>query len=166
MFSFRGKPTVFGNPECNLDFECPLTEVLQYDPATDKWESLGSLSKQRIAAEIVEVPISFCEYFREPPLPTDEPLDPSEMTAALLVGGYIGQGFGGRLLSDVEIFGCGLDDAGIVVEPLPGPTSRVAGIYIQESPGDLGLVLICGGEVPCPDGSFTCPLVLDDSCFT
>ncbi len=27
MYTFNGRPTLFGNPECNEEVECPRTEV-------------------------------------------------------------------------------------------------------------------------------------------
>ncbi len=42
MFSLWDRPTIFGLPDCNDNFECPLTEVSQYDPERNAWVRIGS----------------------------------------------------------------------------------------------------------------------------
>ncbi len=47
MFTLWGRPTIFGLPDCNDDFECPMTEVRQYDPDRNTWVRLGSQLYER-----------------------------------------------------------------------------------------------------------------------
>ncbi len=65
MFTFQGLPTIFGSPECDEDFECSLTEVVQYDPELDLWIKLGSLLESRELFNVVEVPAEYCSYFTD-----------------------------------------------------------------------------------------------------
>ncbi len=61
MWSFRGRPTIFGYPRCDEAGVCRDTEVLQYDPEADEWVDLGDLRQPREYAELVEVPGEVCD---------------------------------------------------------------------------------------------------------
>ncbi len=37
--------------------------MIQYNPASDSWERLGTLKDDRLAHEVVEVPGEMCGYF-------------------------------------------------------------------------------------------------------
>ncbi len=58
--SFRGKPTVFGNTVCDDAGSCTYSEVVQYDPETDSWDSLGQMSVGRAFHTVIEVPVELC----------------------------------------------------------------------------------------------------------
>ena len=45
LFTFRGRPTEFGNPECDDSCDCPRTNVIQYDPIRDTWDNIGKLTQ-------------------------------------------------------------------------------------------------------------------------
>ena len=60
MFSFRGKPTVFGYTNCDNEGNCVNDRVLQYDPMMDEWKFIGSIKEERNDVEVVEVPRSWC----------------------------------------------------------------------------------------------------------
>jgi len=47
MFSFHGRPTIFGSPECSGDGTCLYHEVLQYNSVDDNWLSIGRLTESR-----------------------------------------------------------------------------------------------------------------------
>ncbi len=47
MFSFRGRPTIFGNKRCDDDLNCVDDEVLQYDPEEDEWVPIGTMFQAR-----------------------------------------------------------------------------------------------------------------------
>jgi len=67
LFSFGGKPTLFGSAQCNGNAErrrCPLTKVIQFDPTENEWKTLGQMLQQRTLHEVIEVPISFCELLQ------------------------------------------------------------------------------------------------------
>jgi len=63
--TFRGKPTIFGYPDCGNNGICSANQVLQYDPSTDEWESIGRLKTEREYSGIIEVPGKFCDILRE-----------------------------------------------------------------------------------------------------
>ncbi len=96
MWSFRGRPTIFGNPFCDEDFNCVNTEVLQYDPEADAWAPIGYLSEGRYYHEVVEVPRSFCQAVATFTTTTQSP---EANNAALIIGGYdqvsVGKDLGG-----------------------------------------------------------------------
>lgn len=47
MNSFRGRPTIFGNPECNDGGECPETGVVQVMTKADLAWDLIAICKHR-----------------------------------------------------------------------------------------------------------------------
>jgi len=62
LFSFRGKPTVFGTCEdCNNADE--PTQILQFQLETLEWWYIGDMLEARDRHEVVEVPLSFCDAF-------------------------------------------------------------------------------------------------------
>ncbi len=63
LWSFRGRPTVFGSPRCNGSgsSSCSSVEVAQYSPEADRWEAVGRMRRPRTYHEVVEVPGFFCE---------------------------------------------------------------------------------------------------------
>ena len=60
MFTFRGKPTVFGFTRCDEEGNCEDDRVLQYDPKADEWRFIGNILGERRDVEVVEVPRSWC----------------------------------------------------------------------------------------------------------
>ena len=59
--SFRGRPTVFGQPVCNIDGTCEYKMIYQYDPFNDQWIKLGEMTDSKLYFDYVEVPKSFCD---------------------------------------------------------------------------------------------------------
>jgi len=47
MFSFHGKPTVFGDLECMDNANCVYTAVKQYRPEEGGWIKIGQLKESR-----------------------------------------------------------------------------------------------------------------------
>ncbi len=123
VWSFRGKPTVFGSTVCDGEGNCKYTGVEQYDVDMDKWIHLGELTQTRTFHDVVEVPVSFCEY-------NDNPLYQTN-TAVMIIGGATEVDvlsadpddpvFDGTPLDSVEIFGCPGVDGTIEVDPFPYP---------------------------------------------
>jgi len=66
LYSFRGKPTVFGTCK-NCDDPNDLTaehkEIIQYLEEDDEWITIGYMQESRIDNLVIEVPISFCDSF-------------------------------------------------------------------------------------------------------
>ena len=60
MTLFRGKPTVFGHPTCGDFGDCVTNEILQFDLATNTWNSLGTMNNPRSTHNVIEVPMSQC----------------------------------------------------------------------------------------------------------
>ncbi len=59
MFTLWDRPTIFGLPNCDNDFECPLTEVRQYDPENNFWIRIGSQLFER-TQQVCAILISMC----------------------------------------------------------------------------------------------------------
>ncbi len=122
MWTFRKKPTIFGNTVCDGLGNCEFTGVEQYDVTTNKWIHIGKMIQTRTFHEVVEVPVSFCDFSSNSVFETD--------TAAMIIGGIYNIDSADNpdnlqemeVLSSVEIYGCpGLEDT-MVVEDLPYPT--------------------------------------------
>ncbi len=65
MHSFQGRPTIFGQPECDESGgNCPMTGVEQYDQSTDTWRKIGSMAMARRFHAVVEVPGEWCDMVR------------------------------------------------------------------------------------------------------
>ncbi len=123
LWSFRGKPTVFGSTVCDGLGNCEFRGVEQYDVDTDMWINIGEMIQTRTFHEVVEVPVSFCEFSSNSVFETD--------TAAMVIGGIYDvdivdlnpddpQGEM-QVLSSVEIYGCpGMEDT-MPVENFPYP---------------------------------------------
>ena len=43
IHTFRGKPTVFGNAICDDTAYCTYSEIDQYNPDTDTWDTIGRM---------------------------------------------------------------------------------------------------------------------------
>ena len=67
LYNFRGKPTFFGVPTCPVtadnDIICGYENVVAYDVAADKWETIGKMSTSRRYQVVIEVPVDMCQYF-------------------------------------------------------------------------------------------------------
>ena len=61
MWSYQGKPTIFGNPVCDDEAHCENKEVIQYDPESDSWVMIGQMLESRTYHAVIEVPAEFCE---------------------------------------------------------------------------------------------------------
>ncbi len=168
MWSYQGKPTIFGNPFCDEDLECSFTEVLQYDPELDDWISLGNMLGPHTYAAVIEVPESFCDGYVTISTPTSIPtttssVSPLEETAALIIGGREYGSFGETLIPEVEIFGCpNIDPSETLIQPLPTLTYNTAGAYVHNFEGS-DYVMICGGY-QCSEGQDVCDV--GNVCFT
>ncbi len=62
LWSFQGKPTVFGAPVCDGLGDCYYSQVIQYQAEIDEWTLLGDMHVPRRSQEVVEVPKSFCDF--------------------------------------------------------------------------------------------------------
>jgi len=62
LFTFQGKPTVFGTSLCDLCDEdsTNLKQVRQYQPDENDWKTIGYLDESRKWHEVIEVPKAFC----------------------------------------------------------------------------------------------------------
>ena len=142
MWSFQGKPTIFGNPTCDEDFRCSFSEVIQFDLASNTWEVLGNMLRSRRYHEVIEVPVSVCEDFTStltPPITTEEP-SPFDVTAALLIGGFNPDREGGNILNEVEVFGC---PNPVSIPSYPFNTYFPGATFVRDE--NDGHVLVCGG---------------------
>ena len=146
MFTFRGKPTIFGNARCGVNGQCPYTGVTQYDSQRDLWVDLGDMVIERQMHEVIEVPRAFCDYFAPlptlppnpiPPMPTPPPTDAN---AALVVAGYWPDHDVDPFLKTAELFGCP-GRGSIPVADFPLGSYQHAGAFIPSSER----VLVCGG---------------------
>ncbi len=146
MFSFGGRPTIFGIPSCDSDGECEYREVVQYDPLSDSWLTLGSMTETRLMHEVIEVPVEYCDYF------VLEEESSEENEAAIILGGY-------NQATDVyhqsvELFGC-TDDETIYLTDYPEEgIILTSGTFITEE----GRLMVCGGST-CP------PCVRQSLCY-
>jgi hypothetical protein len=66
MWSFRDRPTIFGNPVCDDAGECENREVIQYMWETDEWVSLGFMGEPHTYHEVIEVSGTYCDSFVDP----------------------------------------------------------------------------------------------------
>ena len=75
MWTFRGRPTIFGHPVCDNDGMCENKEVWQYNPDKDMWEHLGDMLHSRTYTTVIEVPGEWCDVLTVPTNPpTSEPM--------------------------------------------------------------------------------------------
>ena len=80
MWSFRGRPTIFGQPDCNDQGTCLKRAVIQYDPENDEWVALENLEFARQYHQVVEMPQSFCQLGSAPPVTTPVTPLPTDST--------------------------------------------------------------------------------------
>ncbi len=66
MYTWRGLPTIFGNPICAIDGTCVNQRVVQYDPKQDDWITIGTTDHNRLYFDVVEVPAEYCDNYAEP----------------------------------------------------------------------------------------------------
>ncbi len=145
LFSYQGRPTMFGSPMCDGQGNCEYKEVLQYNEVTDNWDSLGSMAEGRQLHEVVEVPQSFCDEFTKVELTEDFPtlthgVEQTEEieTVAMVVGGF----FDGQVAPQVELFGC--PDSPVeskILQEYPENVYLSGGRYFH----DMDMVISCGG---------------------
>jgi len=53
MWSFRGKPTIFGAPRCTDEGRCFNDVIMQYQPESDTWRELGGMAKARTMHQVI-----------------------------------------------------------------------------------------------------------------
>ena len=148
MWTFRGRPTIFGAPFCTGLNECFYDQVIQYVWEDDEWVMLGEMREPRRLHEMVEVPRSFCNILdgitTSTPTTTGTTTTTTEGvlpdTASLIIGGYLAGPTSG-ILSDVEVFGC--DGGPRTVAPLPYRSYVMGAAFVHDDRG--GHVLACGG---------------------
>jgi len=63
LFSFLGKPTIFGTEESCQGNTQEHTGILAYGEQFDTWKSIGYMKTSRTFQEVVSVPASFCDFF-------------------------------------------------------------------------------------------------------
>ena len=80
LWSYRGRPTIFGQPECDDAGVCVKRGVIQYDPSADEWSTMDSLVNARQVHEVVEVPQAFCQLGQAPPVTTPVTPLPTDAT--------------------------------------------------------------------------------------
>ncbi len=141
LYTFRGRPTIFGAATCDGNGECEYTDVIQYMSEEDKWKSVGKMLHTRQFHEVIEVPLSFCEIA--------DPAPPRQDTAALIVGGIYDININdqnGMLTPSAELFGClNSDYDSIPLEDYPLSVTLPGGVYFSDGYQDAGRVLVCGG---------------------
>ncbi len=120
LFKFQGKPTIFGSAVCEGDGTCEYIGVEQYDLDTNSWVSMGRMVQTREYHDVIEVPVSFCDFDKRPLLSN---------SAAMIVGG-IGEGSYPETHSSVELFGCPGEENTILGPEFPYPLSYT-GINIE-----------------------------------
>ncbi len=78
IYSFRGKPTVFGNLYCDVEVNCDYSQVIQYDAESGDWIDIGKMKQGRAFHTVIEVPMEFCQsdYVSA----TEEPFTTTEVT--------------------------------------------------------------------------------------
>ena len=159
MWSFRGRPTIFGHPKCDAAGDCINVDVIQYDPIADEWGSIGAMNRTRRFMEVIEVPGDFCDAIVHvttdvPPTTTgiDDTTtsrfttpDPLRDNAALIIGGYWSvPGAEVPMLDSVEIVGCtGADPSAMELAPFPRGVYQAGGAFVDDNGG--GHVFVCGG---------------------
>ena len=181
--SFGGRATIFGHPTCDDDGVCPLTDVIQYDPASNEWSSVGTLNEPALWYTYIEVPASYCvglpllekkdkmaiertvETEKEKEEEDDGPSGKDTDTVALIIGG-IDYGYdesGPAASTDyVQLYGCPGDHNEVTL--FPRRVREAGAIYIPSADGDEEYVLVCGGY-QCPRSDPGC-LEMSADCFT
>ncbi len=152
LFSYQGRPTMFGSPICDGEGNCDYKEVLQYNEESDTWNSLGMLVEGRQHHDVVEVPISFCEGYsgmqsktKENNIPFVEPQDDAD-TVAMIIGGFWDNDLGNenylQVIPEVELFGCpDSPDRSKILQDYPENIYLSGGRYFE----DMDMVISCGG---------------------
>ncbi len=181
MHYFRGEPTVFGSPVCNSEGHCYYTEVIQYNPIYDRWDSIGTISESKQFHEVVEVPREFCERIAAastaPPttptgptestteIVTDPYVAPDTSTVAMIIGGNWDEATRLQTMSSVELFGCpGYEERSFPLLDFPNGVYLSGATYFANNQ-DVGKVVACGGFL-CADLAVeieTCELT--ERCF-
>ena len=167
LYTFRNRPTFFGNQDCDNEGYCQYSEVIQYRSWTDTWEVIGKLNQGRTRQEVIMVPNNFCEGLDAPMSsttdipptvqPTDSPsmttMAPQFETVAMIIGGYAVGSEGDAFveLNTVEMYGC--DGANPVISDLPIGMYQFSGAFLHDSVSDR--VLVCGGY-QCESGDLYC----------
>ncbi len=148
--------------------------MVQYQPDTDTWETLGEMNIGRSFHEVIEVPREFCS--RLPAYtPTTEstttqeaatttegpPVD--ETRVAMIVGGtFSTTSENDKPIQGVELFGCpGSEERSVPLPDTPEPLYLTDGVFYKQDDGSER-VLVCGGLV-CPADSMSCEIV--ETCY-
>ncbi len=167
MFSYGGRPTVFGAPTCNGVNLCIFDSVIQYVWEDDEWVLLTEfLEYPRRYQEMVEVPIEFCNLIPESqststpePVTTSTTMSTEQGNAAIIVGGWTDPTVNPEIpYAVIEVFGC-------PTEKRIGQTELdffLTGLAFVDDDKQDPYVLLCGGS-ECQKGSNTC--YLSNSCF-
>ncbi len=158
MHYFRGKPTIFGSPQCDSEGNCYYTEVIQYNPDYDHWDSLGTISESKQFHEVVEVPREICDRVaagttvtmppstQSTPEPVTDPyIAPDTNTVAMIIGGRWDDASGLQTMSSIELFGCpGYEERSFPLLDFPTGIYLTGATYFQNNQ-DVGKVVACGG---------------------
>ena len=175
MYTWRGLPTIFGNPICDTNEECDYKRIVQYSPDRDEWINIGEAMFSRRFFDLIPVPAEFCDNFIAPGSKVAEeskyqpynllpPLEaPKQMTgqnAALIIGGFTQFGEDPRVSDVVELFGCdGVETDTIALAPFPKDTYLPAGAHWMEN--GKHMIAVCGGY-HCFDNA----CALERECYT
>ena len=171
LWSYQGRPTIFGQPVCDINGNCPAKSVVQYVPESDEWINLGDFRISRALETVVEVPAEFCDPFFPPPwatttttsaptttsdsgtdlTTTDSGNTATDLTTptlgdrpnvALIIGGVGDDTF--DIYNTVELFGCpGSTEDSIEVANFPRDVYFTASTFVDR---DGGHVVACGGH--------------------
>ncbi len=149
MFTFQGKPTVFGVPSCKSEGVCTYRSIIQYNPDNDEWVNIGEMRDSRRFHTVVAMPSSVCDNFDlgstpDPMTTLGQGADPESslgQRAALVIGGQKDAALPNSAISTVELFGCPNTNQPIYVKDFPTSIYYSGGALMP----DGSRVLVCGG---------------------
>ena len=148
MYSWRGRPTIFGSPMCDEEVNCEYKEINQYMSGRNEWVKIGEMNQPRVTHEVIEIPPELCNTgtaTTAAPIMTDAPttMAPQDYdTVALIIGGTQA-GSGGEPMASAEFFGCpDLGDDLVEMPDFPVGVYLSAGVYYP----DGNKVIVCGGN--------------------
>ncbi len=158
IYYFQGKPTIFGGAACDLEGNCSYTEVIQYDPELDLWDSIGTISESKQFHEVVEVPKEVCDHIlvetttteaasgqTTTEAVTDPYVAPDTSTVAMIIGGSWNEASRMTTMSSVELFGCpGYEERSFPLADFPKGAYLMGATYFPNKQ-DVGKVVACGG---------------------
>ena len=80
IWSYQGAPTIFGQPICDINKNCPAVGIMQYRAEIDEWVKLGEFRLPRTYATVIEVPQKFCDVILDPSLTTTPSMTTTDTT--------------------------------------------------------------------------------------